>query len=90
MTRESLVSLSPEAVIDLAKLFFTDAASGYAGSLVEEGEGFARFETFRGHLAVSASPDGELTRVRCSTLRYHASIGKFLTLLETESAAPPA
>ncbi len=90
MTRESLVSLSAEAVIDLAKLFFTDAASGYAGSLVEEGEGFARFQTFRGHLAVSASRDGDMTRVRCSTLRYHPSIGKFLTLLETESAAPPA
>jgi hypothetical protein len=87
MTREALVSLSPDKVVDLAKNFFTDARSGYSGSLVEEGEGFARFEVFRGHLAIAASPDGDRTRVRCSTLRYHPSIGKFITLLETETSA---
>ncbi len=90
MMRESLVSLSPETVIDLAKRFFTEAQSGYSGSLVEEGEGFARFQTFRGHLAISASRDGDQTRVRCSTLRYHPSIGKFLTLLETEASTSKA
>ncbi len=88
MTRESLVALSPETVIDLAKNYFTDPSSGYAGTLVEQGEGYVRFETFRGHLALAASPDGERTRVRCSTLRYHPSIGKFLLLLETESSLP--
>ena len=86
MTRESLVSLSPEAVIELAKSYFTDAQSGYNGTLVEAGDGFARFQTFRGHLAVAAAPEGKQTRVRCSTLRYHPSIGKFLTILATESA----
>jgi hypothetical protein len=90
MTRESLVSLSPEVVINLAKNYFADATSGYSGTLTEEGDGFARFETVRGHLAVSASPDGKRTRVRCSTLRYHPSIGKFLLLLETHPAVPEA
>lgn len=87
MTRESLVSLSPEAVIELAKSYFTDAQSGYSGTLVEEGDGFVRFQTFRGHLAIAATSEEEQTRVRCSTLRYHPSIGKFLTILATESTA---
>jgi hypothetical protein len=87
MTRETLVSLSPDDVIGVAKRYFSDASSGYSGSLVEEGEGYVRFETFRGHLAVHAAPDGERTRVRCSTLRYHPSIGKFMLLLSTESQA---
>ncbi len=75
-------------MIALAKRFFTSPESGYSGSLVEEGDGYARFQTFRGHLAVSAALDGAQTRVRCSTLRYHPSIGKFLLLLATESAVP--
>lgn len=90
MLRETLVSLSPEEVIDLAKSYFTSPASGYSGSLVEEGDGFARFETFRGHLAVSATLEGDATRVRCSTLRYHPSIGKFLLSLETGIPATEA
>ncbi len=84
MTREILVSVSPEEVIELAKSYFTDASSGYAASLVEEGEGYARFQTFRGHLAILAAPDGDRTLVRCSTLRYHPSIGKFLLQLESK------
>jgi hypothetical protein len=71
MTREALVSLPPERVLELARGFFTGSASGYAGTLVGEG-------------------GGELTRVRCSTLRYHPSIGQFLLQLETESAATGA
>jgi hypothetical protein len=77
-------------VLELARGFFTGSASGYAGTLVEEGRSFIRLQTFRGQLAISASPDGERTRVRCSTLRYHPSIGQFLLQLETESAAAGA
>ncbi|UCC48658.1 MAG: hypothetical protein JSV41_00325 [Gemmatimonadota bacterium] len=83
MTREALVSLSPGEVVDLAKRYFTDASSGYSGSLIEEGEGYARFQTFRGHLAIFATRDAAQTRVRCSTLRYHPSIGEFLLQLES-------
>lgn len=86
MTREILVPLSPEAVIEQAKSYFTDPASGYSGTLVEEGEGYARFQTFRGYLAIFARSNEGQTRVRCSTLRYHPSIGKFLLQLETESS----
>ena len=87
MTRETLVPLSPERVVELAKEFFTGPASGYAGTLVDEGAGYIRFQAFRGQLAIAAAADGGLTRVRCSTLRYHPSIGQFLLQLETESAA---
>jgi hypothetical protein len=90
MTREALVSLSPHAVIDLAKRYFTSPQSGYSGTVVEEGDGYVRFETFRGHLAVHATREGDATRVRCSTLRYHPSIGQFLLMLETEPYAAPA
>jgi hypothetical protein len=90
MTRESLVTLSPDTVIDLAKDYFTSSQSGYSGTIVEEGHGFARFETFRGHLAIAADQDGAQTRVRCSTLRYHPSIGKFLLLLESEASVSEA
>jgi hypothetical protein len=90
MTRETLVSLSPEEVIELAKSYFTSPASGYSGSLVEEGDGFVRLQTFRGHLAVSATREGDATRVRCSTLRYHPSIGKFLLSLSTGVPATEA
>ena len=90
MTREALVSLSPEEVVDLATGYFTSARSGFSGLLVEKGEGFARFTTFRGQLAISATRDGDHTRVRCSTLRYHPSIGKFLLLLASEAPAREA
>ena len=87
MKREALVSLSPDQVLDLAKEYFSDVSSGYGGTLIEKGDGFARFDTFRGHLAVYAIRDGTQTRVRCSTLQYHPSIGKFLMQLQTESSA---
>jgi hypothetical protein len=90
MTRETLVSLPVLEVVELAKDFFTDPSSGYSGSLVEEGEGYARFDTFRGHLAVFAESVGERTRVRCSTLRYHPALGKFLLRLETQSSVSEA
>jgi hypothetical protein len=89
MTREVLVSLSPTEVIELAKGYFTDPESGYSGTLVEQGEGYVRFQTFRGYLAVSARPDDGRTRVRCSTLRYHSSIGKFLLQLQTAAPSTP-
>lgn len=86
MMRETLVNLPPEEVLETAKNFFTSVESGYSGTLVETGSEFSRFRAFRGILAVSAVRDGDLTRVRCSTLRYHPSIGKFLLLLETASS----
>lgn len=90
MTREALVPLSPVRVLETAKNFFASVQSGYSGSLVEEGAEFVRFQAFRGTLAVSVTPEGDLTRVRCSTLRYHRSIGQFLLLLQTTSAAQTA
>lgn len=90
MTREALVSVSPEEVLGLAKSFFTGEESGLSASLIEEGESFIRLQTFRGLLAVSASRENGMTRVRCSTLRYHSSIGQFLLLLQTQSSATGA
>lgn len=89
MTREIVVAQAPEEIVALAKNYFTSGESGYSGSVVEEGEGYVRFRTFRGLLAISASPEAEgRTRVRCSTLRYHPSIGKFLAMLEIRPSVP--
>lgn len=95
MTREIRVDLPPREVLERAKRFFTGADSGYAGSLEEEGEGFARFRAFRGTIAVTALREGDgegRTRVRISTLRAHPSIPLFLTSLRESSpeAAPRA
>lgn len=87
MIRETLVELTPEDVLNRAKRFFTEAESGYSGTIVEEGDGFIRFQTFRGKLAVFAIREGDVTRVRCSTLRYHPSLGKFLLSLGAGSTA---
>ncbi len=87
MTRETLVKLTPEETLERAKAFFTGPESGYSGTLIEDGDGFVRFRTFRGVLAIMADREGEFTRVRCSTLRYHPSVGKFLLSLGAESPA---
>lgn len=89
MTREIWVDLPPNNVLERAKRFFMGADSGYAGWLDGEGEGFVRFRTFRGTLAVTSLRDeaaGGRTRVRISTLRAHPSIPLFLTQLR-ESAS---
>ena len=84
MTREIRVDLPPPDVLARAKRFFAGPESGYAGSIDGEGDGFVRFRTFRGTIAVSARREGEgdsLTRVRVSTLRAHPSVPLFLTWL---------
>ncbi|MGH7545483.1 MAG: hypothetical protein ACREKI_04795 [Gemmatimonadota bacterium] len=88
MTREIRVGLPPREVLERAKRFFTGPESAYAGSLEEEGEGFARFRAFRGTVAVTAQREGDgegRTRVRVSTLRAHPSIPLFLTWLRESS-----
>ncbi|MBI4513140.1 MAG: hypothetical protein HY702_03430 [Gemmatimonadetes bacterium] len=82
MTREVWTDIPPLQVLARARQFFAGPDSGYAGAVDGEGDGFVRFRTFRGTIAVSAiaEPDGR-TRVRVSTLRNHPSIPVFLTLL---------
>lgn len=90
MTKEVLVAVSPDNVLGYAKYFFTSPESGYGATVVEAGDDYVRFQTFRGILAVSARPEDGMTRVRCATLRYHPSIGQFLLHLDSESAASRA
>ena len=87
MTRESRLTAPADQVLQLAKDFFTSTDAGYAATIIDEGSDYVRFQTFRGVLAVSARGVDGTTLVRCSTLRYHPSIGQFLLLLETESPA---
>lgn len=88
MINETVTSLDPEAAIEQAKRFFTDASSPLPATVVEEGAGNLTVATFRSRVAVSAFPDpnGHGTRVRISTLRRTDAVGKLLTLLATSEA----
>jgi hypothetical protein len=88
MISETLTTLDPQAAIEQAKRFFTDADSPLPATVVEEDEASLTVETFRSRVAVSAfeDPDGRGTRVRVSTLRRNDALGKLLTLLATGEA----
>ncbi|MFQ5888771.1 MAG: hypothetical protein ACE5JR_01825 [Gemmatimonadota bacterium] len=81
--------LSPAAVLEEARRFFTGEDSVYAASIEEESEAHLTLATFRSRIAVSAFPDPAdqgRTRVRISTLRPDDAIGKFLSYIRTAPA----
>lgn len=90
MTRDTATTLSPAEALDEARRFFTGPDATFQASIEEESESHLIFNTFRSRIVVSAFPDprGEApTRVRASTLREDAVVGKFLTHVRT--TVPP-
>ena len=85
MISEVTTKLEPAAVLERARQFFSDAGSA---SLAEESESHLTFATFRSRLAIAAypDPDGPDTRVRVSTLRPDAVVGKLLAFLRSDAA----
>ncbi len=89
MISEVVTKLSPEAVIEEARRFFTDEGAFHSATIVAESDTHLTLGMFRSRLAISAFPDvgsrGEegLTRVRVSTLRRSDAVGRFLVLVET-------
>lgn len=96
MISEVTTKLSPEAVIEEARRFFTDEGAFHSATIVDESDTHLTLGMFRSRLAISAFPDGGsrgegLTRVRVSTLRRSDAVGRFLALVETaEADASPA
>ena len=85
MITEVATTLSPEAVIEEARRFFTDEEAFHSATIVDESDTHLTLGMFRSRLAISAFPaakEGE-TRVRLSTLRRNDAIGRFLALIET-------
>jgi len=95
MISEVVTKLSPEAVIEQARRFFTDEGAFHSATIVDESDTHLTLGMFRSRLAISAFPDGGsqsagLTRVRVSTLRRNDAVGRFLVLVATADPAAPA
>ncbi|MEE9207157.1 MAG: hypothetical protein V3U67_02095 [Gemmatimonadota bacterium] len=90
MISEITTKLEPAAVLDRARQFFSEAGSICSASLAEESESHLTFTTFRSRLAIAAFPDpgGHETRVRVSTLRPDATVGKLLAFVGSDPAEP--
>ncbi len=88
MTNETTTTLPAAAVLSAAKRFFTGREAIQPAWIEAESETHVSFATFRSNVLVSAFPDPEwegMTRVRASTLRDEAAVGKFLTYLSRAS-----
>ena len=88
MTSETTTTLPATAVLSAAKRFFTGSEAIHAAWIEAESDTHVSFATFRSNVLVSALPDPEregMTRVRASTLRDEAAVGKFLTYLRRAS-----
>lgn len=88
MTNETTTTLPAAAVLSAAKRFFTGSEAIHPAWIEAESDTHVSFATFRSNVLVSAFPDPEregLTRVRASTLRDEAAVGRFLTYLRGAS-----
>ncbi len=88
MTNEARTTLPAAAVLAAAKRFFTGSEAIHPARIEAESQTHVSFATFRSNVLVSAFPDPEregMTRVRASTLRDEAAVGKFLTYLRWAS-----
>jgi len=86
MTSETTTTLPAAAVLSAAKRFFTGSEAIHEAWIEAESDTHVSFATFRSNVLVSAFPDPEgMTRVRASTLRDEAAVGKFLTYLRRAS-----
>lgn len=85
MISEVVTKLSPRAVIDQARQFFTDEGAFHSATIVEESDTHLTLGMFRSRLAISAfpAPAEGMTIVRVSTLRRSDAVGRFLALVET-------
>jgi hypothetical protein len=88
--QEGTTSLSPAAVLGLAKTFFSSRPSLYSAFLDKEGPNFC---TFRGQggeeivIGVAPAPEGSGTRVTGSTYLFDMQISRFFSTLPPVDAA---
>ena len=88
MTYEFTTSLPPADVLARAKRFFQDRVPGNAAFPEKEGPNFV---TLRGQggeeIAISATSNGEGTRVRAGTLLFDQAVSRFLSTLPVAVSA---
>jgi hypothetical protein len=82
MIYQTVTSLPAPAVLERAKVFFTERVPHHTAYLETEGPAFA---TFRGQggeeVAVAVAPADGGTRVRASSLFFDQAIGRFFSSL---------
>ena len=85
MITEVVTQMTPQAVVEQARRFFTDEGAFHSATIIDEGDTYLTLGMFRSRLAITAFPDpgGARTRVRVSTLRRSDAVGRFLALVET-------
>ena len=87
MTTETTTQLSPAEAIALSREYFTRTLIGYSGTIEDETETSLLLNDFRNRIAISATADGSVTRVRVSTLRPDERVAKYVTFIRTAGAA---
>ena len=84
MTTETTSAMAPADVLRAARDFFTSPARMADAWIESESDSHVSFCTFRGNLAVAATPDPERdggSRVRVSTLREEGLVPRLLAYL---------
>ena len=88
MVHETLTTLEPDTVLAQARSFFAERVPNQAAWPEKQGPSWM---TVRGQggeeIAISARRDGEVTRVRASTLLFDQAVGRFLSTLPPAEAS---
>jgi hypothetical protein len=88
MVHEILTTLEPDLVLARAKSFFAERVPNQAAYPEKQG---ASWMTLRGQggeeIALSARREGQVTRVRGSTLLFDQALGRFLSTLPPAEAS---
>ena len=89
MTTETTAPMAPADVLRATRDFFTGPARMADAWIESESDSHVSFCTFRGNLAVAATPDPDApgrSRVRVSTLREEGLVPRLITYLGSLAA----
>ena len=87
MTTETTTQLSPAEAIAVSREYFTRTLIGYSGTIEDETETSLLLNDFRNRIAIAATADDSVTRIRVSTLRPDERVAKYVTFIRTVGAA---
>ena len=88
MVFEATTALTPDDVIAHAKRFFAERVPQYAAFPEKEGPGWLLLRGQGGEeIAIATHRDGELTRLRASTLLFDQQLSRFISTLPAPVAA---
>lgn len=88
MVHETTTTVAPDEVLTRAIRFFGERVPHNAAFPEKRGEGYLLLRGQGGEeIAIHASRDGDVTRVRVGTLLFDHAVGRFLSTLGTEVPA---